>query len=74
MRLEPELWDALEEICRREALGVRDLVRRVETQGVAGGRTSAMRVFILKYFRAGVTDMGHANVRHGQPSGLPYPC
>jgi predicted DNA-binding ribbon-helix-helix protein len=73
MRLEPELWDALREICRREALCVGDLVRRVEKRSDAGGRTSAIRVFILQYFRAGVSDAGHAEAGHGQRSGLPYP-
>ena len=53
MRLEPELWDALTEICRREAIRMGDLVRLVEARGHAGGRTSAIRVFILEYYRAG---------------------
>ncbi len=53
MRLEPELWDALAEICRRENIRVGELVRRVEARGHAGGRTSAVRVFIVEYFRSG---------------------
>jgi predicted DNA-binding ribbon-helix-helix protein len=53
MRLEPELWDALTEISRREGVRVGELVRRVEARGHAGGRTSAVRVFILEYFRQG---------------------
>ena len=52
MRLEPELWDALAEICRREHIGMGELVRRIEARGHAGGRTSAVRVYILEYFRA----------------------
>ena len=53
MRLEPELWDALTEICRREGVHMGELVRRVEARGHAGGRTSAIRVFILEYYRQG---------------------
>ena len=53
MRLEPELWDALSEICRRERVRMGELVRRVEARGHAGGRTSAVRVFILEYYRQG---------------------
>lgn len=53
MRLEPELWDALTEICRRESIRMGELVRRVEARGHAGGRTSAIRVFILEYYRHG---------------------
>jgi predicted DNA-binding ribbon-helix-helix protein len=52
MRLEPELWEALNEICLREDLEMSNLVRQVEAAGKSGGRTSAIRVFILKYFRA----------------------
>jgi predicted DNA-binding ribbon-helix-helix protein len=51
MRLEPELWDALEEICRRERVTMADLVRRIEQTGHPGGRTSAVRVHVLGYFR-----------------------
>lgn len=65
MRLEPELWDALREICRREQIDIGAMVRRIEAQGRAeanveagtegggsGGRTSRVRVFIVQYFRA----------------------
>jgi predicted DNA-binding ribbon-helix-helix protein len=60
MRLEPELWDALQEIGKREKKDVSTLVRQVEAAGYAGGRTSAIRVFITTYFRSAATEMGHA--------------
>jgi len=65
MRLEPELWDALSEICDREAQDMSTLVRRVEAAGHIGGRTSAVRVYILNYYRDAATDIGHAAVGHG---------
>jgi predicted DNA-binding ribbon-helix-helix protein len=65
MRLEPELWDALSEICRRERVSPSELCRRIERAGIPGGRTSAMRVYILRYFRAATTEAGHANAGHG---------
>lgn len=65
MRLEPELWDALSEICDRELQDMSTLVRKVEAAGHAGGRTSAVRVFILNYFRAAATEIGHAAASHG---------
>ena len=68
MRLEPELWDALVEICRREGLDPGQLVRRVEQQGHAGGRTSAVRVYLLTYFRTAATESGHAAAGHGVDS------
>lgn len=53
MRLEPEFWTALSDICRREQIGMAALIGRIEAQGHAGGRTSAVRVFVLEYFRTG---------------------
>lgn len=68
MRLEPELWDALLEICDRERQDMSTLVRRVEASGHSGGRTSAVRVFVLHYFRCAATEAGHAASGHGAPS------
>jgi predicted DNA-binding ribbon-helix-helix protein len=65
MRLEPELWEALLEICGREGQDLSSLVRKVEQSGHAGGRTSAVRVFVLSYFRAAATEAGHAAAGHG---------
>jgi len=65
MRLEPELWDALNEICEREAQDLNTLVRHIEAAGHSGGRTSAVRVFILNYFRSAATEIGHAANNHG---------
>lgn len=65
MRLEPELWDALAEICRRERTSPSELCRRIEKLGLKGGRTSAMRVYVLQYFRAAATEEGHIAAGHG---------
>jgi predicted DNA-binding ribbon-helix-helix protein len=65
MRLEPELWDALSEICEREHQDMSTLVRQVEAAGHVGGRTSAVRVFILNYYRQAATEVGHAGSGHG---------
>ena len=51
MRLEPELWDALQEICLLETISLSDLVQRIEREGHPGGRTSAIRVHVVTYFR-----------------------
>jgi len=65
MRLEPELWDALTEICARERRDINHLVRQIEAIGHSGGRTSAVRVFVLDYFRSAATDEGHEAAGHG---------
>lgn len=67
MRLEPELWDALLEICDREGQDMSTLVRRVEQAGHSGGRTSAVRVYVVRYFREAATEPGHAVAGHGPP-------
>jgi predicted DNA-binding ribbon-helix-helix protein len=65
MRLEPEFWDALREICRREGIDIGAMIRHIEAQGHMGGRTSAVRVFIVRYFRDAATDDRHGAVGHG---------
>ena len=65
MRLEPELWDMLSEICEREAQDMSTLVRQIEAAGHAGGRTSAVRVYIASYFHTAATEVGHASAGHG---------
>jgi predicted DNA-binding ribbon-helix-helix protein len=65
MRLEPELWEALLEICEREGQDMSALVRKVEQNGHAGGRTSAVRVFVMSYFRDAATEPGHGSAGHG---------
>jgi predicted DNA-binding ribbon-helix-helix protein len=66
MRLEPELWDALAEICARERQDISQLVRQIEATGHTGGRTSAVRVFVLKYFRDAAIEAGHECAEHGR--------
>lgn len=65
MRLEPEIWDALHEICSREKTTLAGLVQHVERDRTSGGRTSAVRVHVLGYFRAAATEEGHRAAGHG---------
>jgi predicted DNA-binding ribbon-helix-helix protein len=65
MRLEPELWDMLSEICEREARDMSTLVRQIEAAGNSGGRTSVVRVYIANYFRDAANEVGHASAGHG---------
>ncbi len=65
MRLEPEVWDALREICLREGVELRELIKYVERSAAPGGRTSAVRVHVLQYFRAAATHEGHVQAGHG---------
>jgi predicted DNA-binding ribbon-helix-helix protein len=67
LRLEPAMWEALEEICRREGRGLNDICAFIEAQRGRSSRTAAVRVFILRYFRAAATESGHSAAGHGLP-------
>lgn len=78
MRLEPSMWDALEDIGRREGMTVNRLCtqikERIEEQARRKGikpedadvtLTSAVRVFIASYYRRACTEDGHQRAGHG---------
>ncbi len=56
MRLEPELWNALLEIATRERSHVSNLILSIESKMTSGGRTSAVRVFIVQYLRRALQE------------------
>ncbi len=70
MRLEPELWEALSEICQRENVTLADLIKDIERHGHPGGRTSAVRVHVMKYFREAASEEGHSTAGHGALDAL----
>jgi predicted DNA-binding ribbon-helix-helix protein len=65
MRLEPELWDALAEICRRERRDLGSLMRNIEVAGHSGSR--AVRVFVVQYFRNAASEVGHDRANGAPP-------
>ncbi len=65
MRLEPDMWNALDEICHREKCTVHDICTLVDSKRRDSSLTAAMRVFILAYFRAAATDEGHQRAGQG---------
>lgn len=65
IRLEPEIWDALFEICAREKIVMGELVRKIDEAREIGGRTSAVRTFTFNYFREAATEDGHRSANHG---------
>jgi predicted DNA-binding ribbon-helix-helix protein len=64
MRLEPELWDALAEICTRERQNLPSLMRQIEAVSYIGSRTSAVRVFVVHYFRNAASEVEHGVSPH----------
>ncbi len=65
LRLEPAMWDALEEICRREETSQHELCAKIDERRCASSLTAAIRVFMVTYFRAAATEVGHASIGHG---------
>ncbi|HLN25762.1 MAG TPA: ribbon-helix-helix domain-containing protein [Patescibacteria group bacterium] len=67
MKLEPDMWDALDEICLREQMTAHEVCTTISARHSGNNLTAAMRVFILAYFRASSTELGHHQAGHGQP-------
>ena len=65
LRLEPAMWDALDEICQREAMTRHQLCETIYKFKHASTLTAGVRVFVVNYYRAAATEEGHANVGHG---------
>lgn len=52
MRLETEMWDALEDISRREGRNLHEICGLVHRRRQETSFTASVRVFIVAYFRA----------------------
>lgn len=69
VRLEPEMWDALREICRREHKSIHEICTAISIAKPHNtSLTAAIRVFVMSYFRAACTEDGHSKAGHG-PGG-----
>lgn len=66
IRLESTIWEAIEEICRRERLNLHEFCSLVRNRERRGSLTASVRVFVLLYFRAAATEHGHNRVGHGR--------
>jgi predicted DNA-binding ribbon-helix-helix protein len=64
MRLEPSMWEALDEIGKREGKTLHELCSIIDQYRDESSLTAAIRVFILSYFRSAATDIGHIRSGH----------
>ena len=73
MRLEPVMWDALHQLCRREGKSLNELVTEIDRHRSESSLTAAIRVHLLRYYAAAATDEGHRIAGHGgvTPHQLP---
>lgn len=49
--LEAQFWEALKEIARREQMALARLVQVIDSQRGESGLSSAVRVWVLNYYR-----------------------
>ena len=71
VRLEPEMWTALQPISQREKCSVNDLCCLVYLRkGAKTSLTAAIRVFLMLYFQAAATEQGHRRAAHGDFEGM----
>jgi len=69
IRLEPDMWNGLREICRREHVSMHDIATVVSARKSTNtSLTAAIRVFVMAYFRMAATEEGHSHAGHG-PGG-----
>lgn len=64
--LEPAFWEALREVAAAEQRSLNDLVRDIDaartSNGPAQGLSSAVRVFLLDWYRAGASSTSAQDV------------
>jgi predicted DNA-binding ribbon-helix-helix protein len=69
LRMEPEMWDALQEAAAREGLNLHDFCTGVAKKRGGYSMTAAIRVHLLNYFRDAATEAGHRSAGHGKVKG-----
>jgi predicted DNA-binding ribbon-helix-helix protein len=66
IRLEPEMWQELKNIAKREKCTIHDLCSLISLRKNPNtSLTAAIRVFLMLYFRAAATEEGHDKAGHG---------
>ena len=65
LRLQSEMWEAIDEICRRERMTIHEFCSRIAQQRNARSLTSEVRVYTMTYYRAAASDEGHRRAGHG---------
>jgi len=63
--MEPEMWDALNELLNREAKTIHNFCTEISDKRGIASMTAAVRVHILTYFRKAATESGHRAAGHG---------
>ena len=65
VRLEPVMWNALEEVCVREHVNLHAAVSAIAEERAESSLTSAIRAYLVRYFQSAATEDGHGRAGHG---------
>ena len=69
LRLEPEIWEELAELCAREGLTVHQLCTLIEDYRHGDSRTSAVRAFAVTYFRMAAAESDRPGMGRDRRAG-----
>ena len=67
VRLEPVMWEALQEIVRQQETNINQLVTEIDRRRNSSSLTAAIRVYIVDFYRAAAAAQGEraADLRAG---------
>jgi predicted DNA-binding ribbon-helix-helix protein len=67
VRLEDEMWESLKDVAEREGCSVSALASRIYRQKKSDDNfSSAIRIFLMLYYRDAATEAGHAEAGHAR--------
>src|SRR5438477_11155763 len=58
VRLEPVMWEALQEIARRQETNINQLVTEIDRRRNSSSLTAAIRVYIVAFYRSAASAQG----------------
>jgi predicted DNA-binding ribbon-helix-helix protein len=58
VRLEPVMWEALQEIARQQETNINQLVTEIDRRRNSSGLTAAIRVYIVDFYRSAAAAQG----------------
>ena len=74
IRLENAFWVGLQEIADKRLMTLQGLIVTIDAQRQHQNRSSALRLFVLEYYRSQVADASEASSSISVPNPLPPPA
>jgi predicted DNA-binding ribbon-helix-helix protein len=70
VRLEPQMWEALQEVCMRQNCTIHDLCSELDACRGKTSLTSALRTLLIVYFRYLSTQIGNPEFISSHTQGI----